>query len=411
VFDGAQPGVPSTTETRVPVRTVDVLRERNFWPYFVGNSLSNCGTWFQNIAQTLLVYRLTGSLALVGVVNFAHLAGVFVVAPFSGVAADRVDRRRLLLGTQLTATVLTAGLAVGSFAGRVTTPVVIGVALLLGLAQAFAVPSLLAFVPQLVAPAQLGPAVALNLITFNLARVLGPVLGALVVARFGITVAFGINSLSFVALAVALLVVRPRSPASVRTAERPRLRDTVRVVRRTPRLAVLFLAGGAASMTIDPVTTLSPAYATEVYGRPDTVAGWLIGAFGAGAVVAAFVMANRGIAGNGRLARLLVLLGVGMAGFAVAPWLAAGMLALGLAGFAFIGCTTSALARLQRTVADHEQGRMMALWSVAFMGTRPVASLLDGFLASRFDVHTATLTLVLPVVAAVAALLTWEGAR
>jgi MFS family permease len=406
--DDPEDGAPARTER---VRTVDVLRERNFWPYFVGNSLSNCGTWFQNIAQTLLVYRLTGSLALVGVVNFAHLAGVFVVAPFSGVAADRVDRRRLLLGTQLVATVLTAGLAAASSAGWVTTPLVIGVALVLGLAQAFAVPSLLAFVPQLVAPERLGPAVALNLITFNLARVLGPVLGALVVARFGITTAFAVNSLSFVALAAALLAVRPRSLDVARPVERPRLRDTVRVVRRTPQLAVLFLAGGAASMTIDPVNTLSPAFATEVYGRSDTVAGWLIGAFGAGAVVAAFVMASRGITGNGRLARLLVLLGVGMAGFAVAPWLAVGMVALGFAGFAFIGCATSALARLQHTIADHEQGRMMALWSVAFMGTRPIASLIDGFVAAHLDVHVATLLMVIPVVLATAALVLWQAAE
>lgn len=391
------------------VRTVDVLRHRNFWPFFVGNLLSNCGTWFQNIAQTLLVYRLTGSLALVGVVNFAHFVGVFVVAPVSGVAADVMDRRRLLVATQLVAAALTAVLAAASFADRVTTLLVIVVVLLLGLAQAFTVPSLLAFVPQLVPPSHLGPAVALNIIAFNLARVVGPVLGALVVARLGITAAFAVNAGSFLALVVGLLVVRARPVATVHP-ERPRLRDSVRTVRRAPRLAVLFLAGGAASITIDPVTTLSPAYATDVYGRADTVAGWLIGAFGAGAVVAAFVVANRGVASNRRLAWLLAMLGLGIAGFAAAPWLAAGMVALVVAGFAFIGCATSALARLQHTIADAEQGRMMALWSVAFMGTRPIASLVDGFVASRLDVHVATLVLVAPVVLAIVALVAWDAA-
>jgi MFS family permease len=399
---------PADTASRV--RTVDVLRDRNFWPYFVGNCLTNCGTWFRNIAQTLLVYRLTGSLFLVGVVNFAQFLGVFVVAPLSGVAADLVDRRRLLLTTQLISTVLTAFQALASFTGRVSAGQVIVVALLLGLAQAFTVPSLLAFVPQLVPPSHLGPAVALNIITFNLARAIGPIVGAVVVAQLGMTAAFALNAGSYLALVVGLLAVHPRPVAAVVHRTRPRLRDSVRTVRRAPRLAVLFLTGGAASLTIDPITTLSPAYATDVYGQADTVAGWLIGAFGTGAVIAAFVVANRGIASNRRLAWLLVLLGLGMVGFAAAPWLAAGMLALVVAGFAFIGCATSALARLQHTIADGEQGRMMALWTVAFMGTRPIASLIDGFVATQLNVHAATLALVIPVVLAIAALVIWDSA-
>jgi predicted MFS family arabinose efflux permease len=415
---GSRPADSSPADRRV--RTVDVLGDRNFWPFFVGNVLSNCGTWFQNIAQTLLVYRLTGSLALVGVVNFAHFAGVFVVAPFSGVAADVLDRRRLLLTTQLVAAALTTVLAGASFTGLVTTPLVVAIVLLLGLAQAFAVPSLLAFVPQLVPPSRLGPAVALNLISFNLARVIGPVLGALVVAHLGFTAAFAVNAGSFLALVAGLLVVRPRARprpvaavdavGAVDATERPRLRDTVRTVRSAPRLAVLFLAGGTASLAIDPVNTLTPAFATDVYGRSDTVAGWLIGAFGGGAVVAAFVVANRGLASNRRLAGLLVLLVVGMAGFAVVPWLAVGMLALAVAGFAFLGGATSALARLQHTIADAEQGRMMALWTLAFMGTRPIGSLVDGFVASQLDVHVATLVLLIPVLVAIAALVLWDAA-
>jgi hypothetical protein len=122
-------------------------------------------------------------------------------------------------------------------------------------------------------------------------------------------------------------------------------------------------------------------------------------------------VANRGVASNRRLAWLLVLLALGMAGLAAAPWLAAGMLALVVAGFAFIGCATSALARLQHTIGDGEQGRMMALWSVAFMGTRPIASLVDGFVASALNVHVATLLLVVPTLFAIAALVAWDDDR
>ena len=126
------------------------LRNRNFWPYFAGNLLSNCGTWFQNIAQAILVYRLTGSTFLVGVVNFAQFVGVFVLAPWAGSAADRFDRRRLVVVTQVVAAAVTALLAALQSAGLATTPVVIGLALVTGACVAFAIPAIQAMVPDLV---------------------------------------------------------------------------------------------------------------------------------------------------------------------------------------------------------------------------------------------------------------------
>src|SRR3954465_6298502 len=133
-----------------------LLRDRNFGPYFFGNMFSNCGSWFQNIAQAILVYRLTHSTFLVGVVNFAQFIGVFLLAPWAGSAADRFDRRRLLVVTQICAISITALLAVLQGAGLATTPVVIGLALLLGLTVAFAIPALQAMVPDLVEPEDLG---------------------------------------------------------------------------------------------------------------------------------------------------------------------------------------------------------------------------------------------------------------
>ena len=136
-----------TTEPRSIGR---VLADRNVWPYFTGNLLSNCGTWFQNIAQAILVFRLTRSTLAVGVVNFAQFIGVFALAPWAGAAADRFDRRRLLVVTQLSAVAITALLAVLTSAGLATTPIVIGLALILGLSTAFAIPALQALVPALV---------------------------------------------------------------------------------------------------------------------------------------------------------------------------------------------------------------------------------------------------------------------
>jgi MFS family permease len=173
-----------------------VLADRNFWPYFAGNLLSNCGTWFQNLAQALLIYRLTGSTLLVGVVNFAQFVGTFALAPWSGMAADRFDRRRLMIVAQSFAVVVTAVLALLAAAGRASAPVVIGLALLLGITTAFSVPAMQALVPLLVPTHELAGAVALNSVTFNLARAIGPVVGAVVVEGRGIPAAGGLNAQS-----------------------------------------------------------------------------------------------------------------------------------------------------------------------------------------------------------------------
>src|SRR4051812_9904802 len=119
-----------------------VLSDRNFWPYFAGNLASNCGSWFQNLAQALLIFRLTGSVFLVGAVNFAQFSGAVVLAPWAGSAADRFDRRRLMLVTQVVSVVITAALAMLSAADLASAPVVIGLALLLGGCIAFYVPAM-----------------------------------------------------------------------------------------------------------------------------------------------------------------------------------------------------------------------------------------------------------------------------
>src|SRR5216110_2797260 len=181
-----------------------ILRERNFALYFIGNFASNCGTWFQVIAQSLLVYRLTKSTFLVGVTNFAMFIGVTLLAPWAGAAADRFDRRKLLILTQAAATTICGTLAALIAIGWGSVPVVIGMALLLGFTTAFATPAVQAIVPALVPRDDLGAAVAMNSVTFNLSRAIGGPLGALVVARVGIAWAIGLNAFSYVVLILAL---------------------------------------------------------------------------------------------------------------------------------------------------------------------------------------------------------------
>ncbi|MEX2626748.1 MAG: MFS transporter [Ilumatobacteraceae bacterium] len=372
------------------------LTDRNFVPFLAGNVLSNCGTWFQNIAQTLLVYRLTGSVFLVGIVNLAQFAGVFLVAPWAGVVADRFDRRRLLLGTQIFSSFVAAGLAAVSAAGAATVPVVVAVALTLGVAQAFTVPAMLALVPQLVGPHNLAAAVSLNIVTFNVARAVGPVLGALVVATLGVSAAFAVNATSFLALAIGVFFVRPLDASAARSTEPPKLRRTVRDVLGRADLLWVYLAAACASVAIDPVTTLTPEYATKVFDGPDTLVGWFVGAFGVGAVLAGLWVSQRSMPSDRSLGARCALLACSMWAFAATTWLAVALAALVVAGFCFIALSAAGLARVQGTTEASSHGRLMALWSMAFMGARPIAALTDGFLASMIGVRWATLMIAAP---------------
>jgi MFS family permease len=376
--------------------TLRVLVSRDFGAFFIGSSLSNIGTWFQNIAAGLLVYELTRSTLLVGAVNFAQFIGAFLLAPVAGAAADRFDRRRLLMVTQVGAATVGGGLAVVTALGRVTTGVVVVAAVLLGLALAFMVPALLALVPSLVPRADLDAAVSLNSVTFNLARAVGPVLGALVVERAGYALAFGLNAASFVVFVLALLVVRPR-PQRRAEGPRPRLLDTVRVVRDHPTWAALLLTVVAVSTSTDPINTLTPELALDVFGGREIDVGLLVGSFGAGATLTAITLIGWIRRRRHALVGAMVVQGVGLLLVASAPTLPIAFLGFAVSGGGFLAAITRTTVRLQSEVPDDQLGRVMALWSLAFVGTRPLAALVDGLVAEVAGARWAAAALALPV--------------
>lgn len=385
-----------------------VLRHRDFALYFGGSLLSNSGTWFQNIAQVLLVYRLTHSSFWVGVVSFAQFAGILLLAPWTGAAADHMNRRALILVTQVSAAMISGVLAALVATGRGTLPVVIGLALLLGLTTAFSTPALQAMIPSLVPREDLGAAVAMNSVTFNLARAVGPVLGAIMVAQLGIPWAISVNALSYLLFAAALLVMRPTAQGAP-PVDRPRLRDSIRMIGGDQRLATLLLVVAAVSITMDPISTLTPAFATRLFDKPDTYAGYLIGAFGLGAVIASVVPLSDAPNSERHIARMLALLGLGIIGLALMPTLIGACATLAVAGFGYLSGQAGATTLLQLGVADRERGRVMALWSVAFLGSRPFAGLLDGALATALGPRVATVLMALPTLG-VATLLYWRAA-
>jgi MFS family permease len=386
------------TGPRVALR---LIGSRRLGPYFFGNATSASGTWFQNLASALLVYRLTHSPFLLGVLNFCNFVPVLVLAPWAGAAADRFDRRRVVIVTQLASTMISGTLAAIAWAGLADEWVVIGCAVGLGVASAFSAPASTALVAQLVEPDDLPSAVALNSMTFNIARAAGPALAALSVKTLGIPASFAINAASYLLFVGALALTSPRPQQTVGR-EETRLRESFRMLRDQPRLVLYLLIVAAVGFASDPVNTEAPAFA-HTFGRADTLAGPLIGFFGVGAVAGAFFLAGRVAGSPRRMAVTLSLLGFGIVGFSISPWLPVAFALLVVAGFGYLASNTSATSRLQLEVEDTQRGRIMALWSVAFLGLRPIASLVDGAIAGGFGVRPAGVCLAVPALAGAAA--------
>ena len=385
------------TEELVEPSGLRILRERNLWPYLVGTLASACGTWFQNIAQALYVYDKTHSTFLVGVVGFAQFAGSLALAPWAGAAADRHDRKTVMLVTQVASIAITSTLALLMVFELAPVAVVMVAAAVLGLVNAFATPAMLSMVPQLVPDHEIRGAIALNAATFNLARAIGPVIGAFVVHELGYGAAFGLNALSFLALIVALLIVHPR-PQADRPTTQPKLRESFAVIRGDIGLTLILVAVMVVALTTDPVTTLTPGFAKEVFGHDATWAGALIGAYGFGAVMAAL--------GAGRLRdpERTLSIGLSIAGagglvFAFAPNMGFGLAGMAAGGFGYLTSSTTTTAAMQLGVEESQRGRAMAIWSVAFVGVRPIASLSDGAIASGAGLRPAAFVFAMPALA------------
>lgn len=378
-----------------PRAAARVLRSREFGPYFVGNAASASGTWFQNLAAAILVYRLTHSAFLLGVLNFSQFLPILVLAPWAGAAADRLDRRKLLLVTQVIATVLSGMLAALAWAGAAGEWTVIAFSFALGVTSAYSAPASQALIVQLVAEHDVPQAVALNSMTYNLARAIGPASAAGVIAWLGIPPAFALNAASYLLLVAALLYIRPREQERD---ERPSLRDSFRLLRREPKLAAYLLIVMSVGFASDPINTEAPAFA-HAFDRADTFAGAIIGVFGAGAVAAALIVAGRVAGSRGRMAVTLALLGGGLVAFSLTPWLWLAFVPLFVAGFGYLASNTAATTRLQLGVTESQRGRIMALWSIAFLGLRPFASITDGAVADVLGVRSAGVILALPALA------------
>jgi MFS family permease len=379
---------------RSPWRT---LEHRDFRLYFAGNATSNLGSWFQTTAQVVLAYRLSGGSAFaVGLVAFVEFFGALVLWPLTGMLADRLDRRRLLVGTQVMAFGAAGGLAVLEFMGALSYPWLLVGALLIGLSWTFSFPAFSALIPSLVPSDDVKSAMTLNTVSNNVGRALGPVLGVVVIALSGFKWVFFGNAISFAVIVVALLAVK--ADTSVRQPERPRVRDTFRIVGVKRDVWLVVAVAGLVTFTIDPFTVLGPALATKL-GWPDNWSGWFLTALGVGMVLGSLKPRSGRLWRRG-VAWYVALLAVSVVVFVVSPWWLLSIAAALVAGAASLLALSNAQAFLLKEVNPAEYGRVMAVWTMAFAGSRPIASIIDGWLAVHIGPSWAGVIIALPALVA-----------
>ncbi|HYV18887.1 MAG TPA: MFS transporter [Verrucomicrobiae bacterium] len=363
------------------------LRHRNFRLFLSGQMVSLVGTWMQNVAQSWLVYRLTGSALLLGVIGFLSQFPVFLLGPVAGTVADRRARHRLVVATQTAAMLLAFALAALTLSGQVRVWHVGVLAALGGVVSAFDIPARQSFLVEMVGRDDLANAIALNSSMFNGARAIGPALAGILVATLGEGWCFFLNGVSFLAVIASLLLMR-LPPRAVRVSAGSPWRDFVEGVgfawTSAPIRALLLLVG-AVSLFGAPYTTLMPVFADHmVPGGPRTL-GVLMGAVGIGALLGAISLAMRStVRGLGRrAARAAALLGVLLGVFVATRSVRLAAPVLVGVGFAMMVHMAAVNTLLQSMVPDALRGRVMSLYTAMNMGMAPFGALLAGAVAHR----------------------------
>ena len=368
------------------IHALRALRHRNFRLFFCGQGLSLVGTWMTRLATSWLVYRLTGSSLLLGVISFAGQIPTFFLGPLAGVWVDRWDRRRVLLVTQLLAALQSLVLAGLTLSGRVTVSEIVWLSVFQGLINAFDMPARQSFLVQMVdGRADLGNAIALNSTVVNGARLLGPALAGITIAAVGEGYCFLVDGLSYFAVVTSLLAMKVEGRAVGRSAAGTlvQLKEGWTYVSTFAPVRTVLLLFAVVSFMGVPYTVLMPVFATEVlHGGPHTL-GFLMGAAGVGSVVAALGLAAReSVRGLYRVIPMVAaLFGGGLIAFSFSRnyWLSLAL--MGVTGFGMMQFAAASNTVIQTIVEDDKRGRVMSYYVTAYMGTSPFGSLLAGSLA------------------------------
>jgi MFS family permease len=383
------------------------LRHRNYKLFFFGQGASLLGTWMQNAAMSWLVYRLTGSALFLGIVAFASQVPSFVIAPFAGVLADRWNRHRMVIFIQALAMLQALILAILVIAGVINKWEIIALSVFSGIVSGFDIPTRQAFVPELIdRPEDLSNAIALNSMIFNSARMIGGLFAGMIIAVAGEGMCFSINAASFVAIIIALLLMKlpGRSYAQHNGAVLAGIKDGVIYAYRFVPIRIILLMLAFIGLIGMPYAVLLPIFAKDILGGGPLTYGSLMGAVGIGALGGALFLASRKtVRGLGRImAAAVCIFGGGVIVFSLSTALWFSLVMLVLAGFGMMVQMASVNTILQTIVDDDKRGRVMSLYTMAFMGMAPLGSLLAGSVAHSLGApHTLQISGLLCIGAAV----------
>jgi MFS family permease len=364
------------------------LNYRNYRLFFGGQSISLIGTWMTRIATSWLVYRLTGSALLLGMVGFAGQIPTFLLGPFAGVWVDRWDRHRTLIITQVLSMLQSLALAVLALTHRITISDILWLSVAQGLINAFDMPARQAFVIQMVENREdLGNAIALNSSMVNAARLVGPSIAGVLISAVGEGYCFLIDGISYIAVIVSLVLMRISVPQQYRPHHRimEELKEGWNYAVGSVPIRSILLLLALVSLVGMPYTVLMPIFAgTILHGGAHTL-GFLMGASGIGALIGALSLAARKtVLGLGRIVPIsAALFGCGLIGFGLSRNLLVSILLMLVTGGAMMQQMAASNTILQTIVEDDKRGRVMSFYSMSFMGMAPFGSLLAGALAAR----------------------------
>ncbi|NCA99399.1 MAG: MFS transporter [Clostridia bacterium] len=364
------------------------LRHKNFRYYSFGMLVSTTGTWMQNVAQPWLAYDLTGSPFLLSLVGAMQFLPVTLFALFAGVMIDRFPKKAVLLLTQAASFAVTLALALLVYSGEVRYWHLLVLSFLLGLATTLDMPARHAFAVEMVGPADLMNAIALNSTVFNLARVIGPAFAGILMGSIGLAACFFINAISYAVVFVSLLFIQPLTQVEKEPSRKgivANIREGLLYIRQTRDLLQTFVLIAIVGMFAPNFGVLVPVFAREVLGLAESGFGFLMSALGIGSLAGALAIASMSRTGPSRKILYWGPLATGAwivaAGMTSQPILTA--LGLALAGFAFILFNTSGNSTLQLTTRDEYRGRVMSVYALVLGGTSPLGNLYAGLFAEH----------------------------
>ncbi|GAC1379377.1 MAG: MFS transporter [Ktedonobacteraceae bacterium] len=382
--------------------TFAALRHRNFRLFWSGQLISLIGTWMQTIAQAWLVLEMTHSAWLLGVVGALQFLPVMFLSLFGGVLADRLPKRRMLLCTQTFAMLQAGVLWILVVTGQVQLWHVLVLATLLGLTNSIDMPTRQAFVVEMVGREDLTNAVALNSSLFNMARIVGPGIGGLIIAWVGVAPLFLLNALSFIPVLIGLFLIDMKdlyaqarftaAKAVPRQSTMQSLREGLRYVASTPAIFLIIVVVGVVSLFGINFNVVLPLFATIVLHVGAAGFGFISAAFGLGSLLSALWLAWSNHKPSIRYLLISALaFCVIEALFALSPWYIPSLILIAGTGFAMIAFSTTANTTLQTIAPDHLRGRVMSVYMLVFAGSVPLGNLFTGGLAHWFGAPIALL--------------------